>query len=214
VIEGGEIKALSQNKDQGRSVVSTAFFHAELLNRMNRLERLRLPSSLLIENHLESSSSHPAPYCSTRFRSRLATNRKQKRIYTGSVKFRVLTFVLVIGITTSPPPAQSADMSAEQTTVCDIVNHPSQFIGKTVKVRAQIWPDSRYPNFFWMNESSPQFGTVCRFLQASFKNESSLEGQTAFGTFSGRIVRKLYHQKSTLLVPDPKELPLILLVDQ
>jgi hypothetical protein len=114
----------------------------------------------------------------------------------------------------SPALAQSADMSPEQTTVCDIVNHPSQFIDKTVKVRAQIWPDSRYSNFFWMNESSPQFGTVCRFLQASFKNESSLEGQTAFGTFSGRIVRKLYHQKSTLLVPDPKELPLILLVDQ
>jgi hypothetical protein len=130
------------------------------------------------------------------------------------VKFRALTLVLVIGITASPAPAQSADMSAEQTTVCDIVNHPSQFIGRTVKVRAQIWPDSRYPNFFWMNESSPQFGTVCRFLRASFKAGSGLEGQTAFGTFRGRIAKKLYRQKSTLLVPDPKELPVIFLVDQ
>ena len=130
------------------------------------------------------------------------------------MKFRALTLALMIGIAASPAPAQSADMSAEQTTVCDIVNHPSQFIGKTIKVRAQIWPDYRYPNFFWMNESSAQFGTVCRFLQASFTTGSGLEGQTAFGTFRGRIVKKLYHQKSTLLVPDPKGPPLIFLVDQ
>jgi hypothetical protein len=65
-----------------------------------------------------------------------------------------------------------------------------------------------------MNESSPQFGTVCRFRQASFKVRSDLEDQTAFGTFRGRIVKRLYPQKSTLLAPDPKGLPLIFIVDQ
>ena len=130
------------------------------------------------------------------------------------MKFRASALVLAIGIMVSPALAQSADMSPEQTTVCDIVNHPSQFIDKTVKVRAQIWPDSRYSNFFWMNESSPQFGTVCRFRQASFKVRSDLEDQTAFGTFRGRIVKRLYPQKSTLLAPDPKGLPLIFIVDQ
>jgi hypothetical protein len=78
----------------------------------------------------------------------LSTNRN-KGGSTGSVKFRASALVLAIGITVSPALAQSADMSTEQTTVCDIVNHPSQFIDKTVEVRAQIWPDSRYPNFFW-----------------------------------------------------------------
>lgn len=61
-------------------------------------------------------------------------------------------FVLMAGITASPACAQSADISIVKTTVCDIVNHPSQFIGKTVEIRAQIWSDYRYSNFYWMNE--------------------------------------------------------------
>jgi hypothetical protein len=130
------------------------------------------------------------------------------------VTLRVLTLVLVIGIAGSLAPAQLADVSAEQTTVCDIVNHPSRFIGKTVEVRAQIWPDSRNPKFFWMNEASPQFDKVCRFLQASFKVGSDLYGQTAFGTFRGRIVKKIYHQESTLLSPIQKDRLVIFLVDQ
>ena len=128
---------------------------------------------------------------------------------------RALTLVLAIGTMANLALAESADVSAEQTTVCDIVNHPSRFIGKTVEVRAQIWPDVRNPNFFWMNESSPQFDKVCRFLQASFKIGSDLYGQTAFGTFRGRIVKRLYRQKSTLRSPIQKDRPgVIFLVDQ
>lgn len=127
---------------------------------------------------------------------------------------RALTFALAIGITGSIAPAQPADVSAKPTTVCDIVNHPTQFIGKTVEVRAQIWPDFRYPNFFWMNESSPQFDKVCPFLQASFKVGSDLYGQTAFGTFRGRIVKRLYRQKSTILSPIQNHRLVIFIVDQ
>lgn len=131
-----------------------------------------------------------------------------------SVKLHALKLVLVIGITGSFAPTQSADVSAEQTTVCDIVNHPSQFIGKTVEVRAQSWPDVRNLNFFWMNEYLPQFDKPCRFLQASFEVGSDLYGQTAFGTFRGRIVWRLDRQKSTLLSQIQKDRLVIFLVDQ
>jgi hypothetical protein len=101
-----------------------------------------------------------------------------------------------------------------KTTVCDIVNHPSQFIDKTVEVRAQIWSDYRYSNLFWMNESSEQFGKVCSFLEASFKADSVLGGQQAFGTFRGRIVKRLSRQKSSLLAADPNGLQVIFLVER
>ena len=130
------------------------------------------------------------------------------------MKFRALIFVLVAGIAASPACAQSADGSVVKTTVCDIVNHPSQFIGKTVELRAQIWPDYRNSNFHWMNESSVLFGKVCPFLQASFKSHSGLGGQQAFGTFRGTIVKRLSRQQSSLLAPDPKGSPVIFLVDQ
>jgi hypothetical protein len=130
------------------------------------------------------------------------------------VILRAVAVVLVIAIAGTFAPAQSATVSAEQTTVCDIVNHPSDFIGKTVEVRAQIWTDTRDPCFFWMNESSSQFGKVCRFLKASFLVGTDLAGQTAFGTFRGRIVKRLYRQKSTPLDPDPKGPQVIFLVDQ
>jgi hypothetical protein len=130
------------------------------------------------------------------------------------MKFNAIMFVLVAGIMASPACEQSEDSSVVKTTVCDIVNHPSQFIGKTVEIRAQIWPDYRYSNFHWMNESSVQLSKVCPFLQASFKDDSGLGGQQAFGTFRGRIVKILLRQKSSLLAPDPKGLPVIFLVDQ
>ena len=123
-------------------------------------------------------------------------------------------FVLMAGITASPACAQSTDISIVKTSVCEIVNHPSQFIGKTVEIRAQIWSDYRYSNFYWMNESSVQFYKVCRFLQASFKVESGLGGQQAFGTFRGRIDKRLFRQKSSLLAPDPKGMPVIFIVDK
>jgi hypothetical protein len=135
-------------------------------------------------------------------------------VYTLPMNYRALTLVLAAGITASPVCSQSADISVAKTTVCDIVNHPSQFIGKTVEVRAQIWPDYSYSNLYWLNESSVQFGKVCRFLQASFRTKSGLGGQRAFGTFRGRIIERLSRQKSSLVAPDPKGLPVIFLVDQ
>jgi hypothetical protein len=126
------------------------------------------------------------------------------------VKLKTLMLVLGTVMTASPVCAQSADISVAKATVCDIVNHPSQFIGKTVEVRAQIWPDERHPNLFWMNESSVQIGKACRFLQASFKGGTDLAGQHAFGTFRGRIVKRLSNQNPALLAKDS----VIFLVDQ
>ena len=37
--------------------------------------------------------------------------------------------------------AHSAHMKVMQTTLCNIANRPAEFIGKTVEIRAQIWPD-------------------------------------------------------------------------
>jgi hypothetical protein len=130
------------------------------------------------------------------------------------VKLQTLLIVLVTGILGHGTLAYSADMKVEKTTVCNIVNHPSHFIGKTVEIGAQIWADYRYGDFFWMNESSIQLDKVCRFLQASFAQGSDLSGQTAFGTFRGRIVKKLSRQTSTVLGSEPKELEIIFLVDQ
>lgn len=146
--------------------------------------------------------------------SSLATNKPESDLYTGRGKLQTLMIVLVAGVLGNGSLAHSADMRVEQTTICAIVNHPSQFIGKTVEIRAQIWADHRYRDFFLMNESSSELNKVCRFLQASFTQKSGLSGQTAFGTFRGRIVKKLSRQASTLLGPEPKGLGIIFLVDQ
>jgi len=139
---------------------------------------------------------------------------KKTRIYTGCVKLETLTLVLMTAVLGSGTFAHSADMKGEQPTVCDIVHHPSEYIGKTVEIRAQIWADYRYRDFFWMNESSIQFNKVCRFLQASFTQESGLGGQTAFGTFRGRIVKKLSRQRSTLLDSEPGGPGILFIVDK
>ena len=125
-----------------------------------------------------------------------------------------LIFGLFAGLMASPACAKSADSDVVKTTVCDIVNHPSQFTGKTVEIRAQVWPDSGSPDLQWMNESSVQSGKVCAFLEASFMPGSGLGGQQAFGTFRGRIVKKLSRQKSSMLTPDSSGPPVIFLVDQ
>jgi hypothetical protein len=130
------------------------------------------------------------------------------------VKLQPLMIALVTGVLSNGPLAHSSDTKVEQTTVCNIANHPPDFIGKTIEIRAQIWADHRYRDFFWMNESSAPLAKVCRFLQASFTQESDLSGQTAFGTFRGKIVKKLSHQTSTLWGSEPKGLGIIFLVDQ
>lgn len=84
--------------------------------------------------------------------------------------------------------AQTKLESTVQATVCDLVDHPLQFKGKLMQVRAQIWSDySR----FWLNESaagSKQIGKVCRWLPAEFTYPTDLIGSSAFGTFTGRLV--------------------------
>jgi hypothetical protein len=137
----------------------------------------------------------------------------ESRTYTWRVKLQAPMIMLVAGVLSSGL-AHSADVKVQQTTVCDIVNHPSDFIGKTVEIRAQIWADYRNRDFFWMNESSSQFSKVCRFLPASFSQRSDLGGQTAFGTFRGRIVKKLAHRTSTPFGFEPKGLGIIFVVDQ
>jgi hypothetical protein len=135
-------------------------------------------------------------------------------IYTEAVKLCALAFAVVTGLGASVATCQSVSSRAERATVCDVVNHPSHFIGKTVEVRAQIWADSRHPGFFWMNKSSLPSGTACRFLWASLKDDgNNLGGATAFGTFRGRVVKKLW-QKSNLASPDPKGPQVVFLVDQ
>ena len=109
--------------------------------------------------------------------------------------------------------AHSAQMKVVQTTLCNIANHPADFIGKTVEIRAQVWPDSKSLDFFWMNESSSQFNTVCRFLPATFAQKTDLSGQTAFGTFRGKIVKKQSRQASTVFGSEPG-LRILLLVDE
>jgi hypothetical protein len=37
--------------------------------------------------------------------------------------------------------SQTIQRTLVETTTCDIANNPAQFIGKLVRVRAQIWPD-------------------------------------------------------------------------
>lgn len=129
------------------------------------------------------------------------------------VKLQTLMIVLLAGALGHGLAAQSAATKVERTTLCNIVNHPSDFIGKRVEIRAQIWADNRYPDSFWMNESSIQFDSVCRFLQATFTHESGLDGQTAFGTFRGTIVRKESFG-GTLISHIPKGLGIIFAVDK
>jgi hypothetical protein len=103
------------------------------------------------------------------------------------VKLPALALVLATATAAIHASAQSSQ-TPEETTVCDIVNHPSQFIGKTVKVRAQIWRDVDHRGQFWLNESSIEVGKVCRFLPAGLDGPADLFGQTAFATFLGKVL--------------------------
>lgn len=129
------------------------------------------------------------------------------------MKPRLLIFVFlatVFGATV----AHALSTTVTVTSVCNIVNHAADFIGKTVEVRAQIWADYRHPSFFWMNESASYDDKACQFLQATFAHATDLSGQTAFGTFRGTIVKKQARQASVLIGPKSKGLGIILVVDQ
>ena len=96
--------------------------------------------------------------------------------------------ILIIGMASVGVPAQSAPVM--QATVCDIVNNPLQFEGKTVRVRAEIWSDMYDVSKFWMNEVTMRSGKVCQFLKARINGPTWFAGANGFGTFTGRIVRE------------------------
>jgi hypothetical protein len=128
------------------------------------------------------------------------------------VKLHTWIIVLVTAALTNGALACSAQAKVERTTLCNIVNHPSDFIGKTVEIRAQIWSDNRHRGLFWMNESSTQLDKVCRFLPAT--NPSIAEDEKAFGTFRGRIVKDIPRVPSTPASAPPKGLGITFVVDE
>jgi len=144
----------------------------------------------------------------------VADHSPRSQTYTDRVKLQTLILVLLAGVFGDATVAHSLSTKVETTTVCNIVNHPADFIGKTVEIRAQIWADYRFPEFFWMNESSSQDNKVCRFLQATFSNATDLTGQTAFGTFRGTVGKKQSHQASVLFGPKSKGPRIVFVVDQ
>jgi len=101
---------------------------------------------------------------------------------------KAMSILLMVWLTCVCAAAQTELVSTVQTTVCDLVDHPLQFKGKLIRVRAQIWSDY---SKFWLNESwagSMQIGKVCRWLPAEFTHPTNLVGSSAFGTFTGRLV--------------------------
>jgi hypothetical protein len=104
------------------------------------------------------------------------------------MKWGVSGVVLLVGMMSVCAIAQPAPKCAMQVTICDIVNHPLQFKGKLVQVRAQVWSDIYHDHQFWMNEASVDFEKVCYFLPAKFTAGTGLAGSAGFGTFIGRVV--------------------------
>ena len=111
---------------------------------------------------------------------------------------KAMCILLTVWLTCVCATAQTEPESTVQATVCDLVNHPLQFKGKLIQVRAQIWSDYRK---FWLNDSwagSMQIGKVCRWLPATFSHSTNLIGCSAFGTFTGRIVYESGRAKGRL----------------
>lgn len=105
-----------------------------------------------------------------------------------TMRMKAMSIVLTVLVAGVCAAAQKESESAIQASVCDLVNHPLEFRGKQIQVRAQIWSDI---SKFWLNESwagSPQIGRVCQWLPAGFTYPTRLIGSSAFGTFTGRLV--------------------------
>jgi hypothetical protein len=63
----------------------------------------------------------------------------------------------------------------------------------------------KHPHRFWLNESTAssfELGKACRWLPAEFTYSTSLQGSTAFGTFTGRVVRDSGSSGRLLLLID------------
>ena len=104
------------------------------------------------------------------------------------MNWRTPCAILIVGMAAIGALAQSKPVI--QATVCDIVNHPLQFEGKRVRVRAEAWSDIFRDQQFWMNEVTMRSGKLCQFLRARFIGQAYLGGSSGFGTFTGRLVRE------------------------
>jgi hypothetical protein len=115
---------------------------------------------------------------------------------------RGFVVVVVLGMAIRCAFAQSLSTSSAElipvVTVCDIVNNPGQFKDKLVMVRGQIWSDMQNRDQFWVNQAS--FGKVCRSLPAKIQGPTDLAGNSALGTFTGRVVVGTAVSSSNLLV--------------
>src|SRR5260370_9062770 len=110
-----------------------------------------------------------------------------------NMRMKAMSILLMVWLTCVCAAAQTELVSTVQTTVCDLVDHPLQFKGKLIRVRAQIWSDY---SKFWLNESwagSMQIGKVCRWLPAEFTHPTNLSESSAFGAFTGRLVSETVH---------------------
>jgi len=116
--------------------------------------------------------------------------------------YRGFVVVVALGIAIHCAFAQSSPKSAVDlipvVTVCDIVNNPGQFKDKLVRVRGQIWSDLQNRNQFWVNQAS--FGKVCRSLPAKLQGPTPLAGDSALGSFTGKVVVETAVSSSNLLV--------------
>jgi hypothetical protein len=97
-------------------------------------------------------------------------------------------------------------------TVCDIVNNPLQFKDRLVVVRGKIWSDLQKRDEFRVNQAS--FGKVCRSLPAKFRGPTDLAGETAFGTFTGRVVVETSVSSSNLLVGRGTQSKMFFIIEQ
>lgn len=100
------------------------------------------------------------------------------------MRSRLTVLVLFLAIAL-PVFAQTGAMPA---TVCEIMQHPEQSVGKVVTIRARLWTDHRQ---FWLSESaaeSVRVNAFCGWLPARFSYPTNLVGSTAFASFTGRLI--------------------------
>ncbi len=114
---------------------------------------------------------------------------------------RGFVVVVAVGMAVRCAVAQSSPRGAAElirvVTVCDIVNNPGQFKDMLVSVRGRIWSSLQNPKQFWVNQAS--FGKVCRSLTAKLRGPDDLAGDSALGTFTGRVVVETAVSSSNLL---------------
>jgi hypothetical protein len=103
------------------------------------------------------------------------------------MKWQLLTVMATAWIVSVDAAAQTKPDTVIETSVCEIVKDPQQFMGKRVQVRARLW--SNFNDQFWLNESSSlEIGKVCSWLPADFPYSTNLADSTAVATLTGIVV--------------------------